>query len=328
MAQPKPHFKNLQNDRERVSTVDSCGHSANHSANLNTVSTDQKILDDVGLTSPTTAFHSNQSGRIFHLFPQPAPSAIPQHIRDIENLKPAKLKQAYPKEHNSWRSRMDYARKSGTSFHPPWQSFPFFLRDLGPIPSEGYTLDKLDPAKGYIPGNVRWASKKEQTHNRPNTNWLIYNGERKPRGVWAKETGQPESTLRNRQKRGWPDENIITGIRPEKFTLPLSGRPWPPGQTQIWEKNYQKATGGNADPFWYMGHVVSQNLLRLNAELENFYYPPEHSPTPEEAKAFEIHTKDFERWDGFWRHLQQLRISMGKKPFDSYAVETYLKNWH
>lgn len=327
MAQPKPHFKNLQNDRECASTVNTCGHSANHSASLHTASTDHEILENLGLATPITAFHSSQTGKILHLFPQLAPSTIPQHIRDIETLKPAKLKQAYPKEHNSWRSRMAYARETGISFYLPWSSFPLFLRELGPIPAEGYTLDKIDPVKGYIPGNVRWASKEEQTHNRPNTNWLSYNGERKPLGVWAKETGQAESTLRSKQKRGWSDENLITGIPPEKFTRPHFGRPWPAGHTQAWEQKYQRDTGGDTDPIRYMGHVVSKNLRRLNAEIEHLYYPPDYLPTPEEAKALERHTKEFEHWDRFWRHLQYVRISTGKKPFDSSDVETSLRNW-
>ena len=35
---------------------------------------------------------------------------------------------------------------------------------LGPKP-KGYTLDRIDNDKGYIRGNMRWASKKEQTLN-------------------------------------------------------------------------------------------------------------------------------------------------------------------
>ena len=323
MAQPKPHFKNLQNDRECASTVDSCGHSAS----LHTASTDQEILTDVGLTIPTTAFHAGPVGKILHLFPQSAPSKIPQHIRDIETLKPAKLKQAYPKEHNSWRSRRDYAQETGTSFHQPWKSFPVFLRELGPIPAEGYTLDKIEPAKGYVPSNVRWASKAEQTHNRPNTIWLTYNGERKPLGVWATETGQAESTLRSRRQRSWPDENIITGIPPEKFILPPSGHPWPPGHAQAWERDYQKVTNGNAERLRYMGYVVSKKLRSLTAKAEYLDYPPEYTPSPEEAKALELNCEEYEFWDKQWQHLQRVLVAKKLKPFDDQSVQHFLKNW-
>ena len=133
MAQPKPLFKNVQNDRECASTVNTCGHSANHSASLHTASTDQEILENLGLATPITAFHSSQTGKILHLFPQLAPSTIPQYIRDIETLKPAKLKQAYPKEHNSWRSRMDYAQKRALAFTCRGVHSPYFFGNSAPF---------------------------------------------------------------------------------------------------------------------------------------------------------------------------------------------------
>lgn len=34
--------------------------------------------------------------------------------------------------------------------------FAAFLRDVGERPSRGHHLDRIDPAKGYEPGNVRW----------------------------------------------------------------------------------------------------------------------------------------------------------------------------
>ena len=44
-------------------------------------------------------------------------------------------------------------------------SFAAFLEDMGPRP-EGMTLERVDNDQGYEPGNVRWATRAEQTANR------------------------------------------------------------------------------------------------------------------------------------------------------------------
>lgn len=46
-----------------------------------------------------------------------------------------------------------------------WQRFENFLADMGERP-EGKTIDRIDGARGYEPGNCRWATPKEQVANR------------------------------------------------------------------------------------------------------------------------------------------------------------------
>lgn len=69
-------------------------------------------------------------------------------------------------------SHRDHDRYKG-KLHPEWcardgqhRMYEWIMDNLGPKPTKQHSLDRIDPAGCYEPGNLRWATKKQQTDNR------------------------------------------------------------------------------------------------------------------------------------------------------------------
>lgn len=104
-------------------------------------------------------------------------------------------------------SAIGYGRYGGIGVNvcARWKRFESFLADVGRRPTEQHTLDRFPNNKGnYEPGNVRWATKKEQARNRRDNYLITFNDETKTLAEWAEISGLCRTVISRRLKAGWP----------------------------------------------------------------------------------------------------------------------------
>jgi len=105
-----------------------------------------------------------------------------------------------------------------------WRNdFALFLADVGARPSAAHSLDRIDNSKGYVSGNVRWTTAKEQARNRRSAKIIEFNGEHAAAIVFAERCGVKASTFTARLRAGWSVGDAVT--------TPV--REWSPGRTKV-----------------------------------------------------------------------------------------------
>lgn len=74
---------------------------------------------------------------------------------------------------------------------------------------DSLTIDRIDVNKGYNPDNCRWVDYKIQNNNKRDNVYITINGETKTAMQWSELSGIPFTTLMNRYKKGWSENDLL-----------------------------------------------------------------------------------------------------------------------
>ncbi len=116
----------------------------------------------------------------------------------------------------------------GIRVWPEWDrsdGFTAFIAHVGPRPGDEFTIERIDNDRGYEPGNVRWATRLEQSRNCRDTVFVEVRGERRTLQDVARECGIKPQTLASRIDRGMlVEEAMARPPRPTEQLLTHGGR--------------------------------------------------------------------------------------------------------
>lgn len=100
----------------------------------------------------------------------------------------------------------------GISIFEEWKlSFRSFLSHIGRKPSPKHSVERIDNNGNYEPGNVRWATPKEQARNTRKNTFVTINGETKCVSEWVEHYDISKELVYARMWRlGWDHVLAIT----------------------------------------------------------------------------------------------------------------------
>lgn len=93
-----------------------------------------------------------------------------------------------------------------------WDCYQAFKRDMEPSYKPGLQIDRIDNSGNYCKSNCRWATAIQQANNKSTNRMVNFAGKTLSIADWARETGIPYSTLRDRLNRGWGMAQILVDL--------------------------------------------------------------------------------------------------------------------
>lgn len=92
-----------------------------------------------------------------------------------------------------------------------WRNdYSAFLAYVGRRPAKGYSLDRINNDGNYEPGNVRWATKRQQCRNTSRSRTLSAFGQTATIAEWSEQTGIRNNLIARRLDLGWTVERALS----------------------------------------------------------------------------------------------------------------------
>lgn len=118
------------------------------------------------------------------------------------------------KKRCTYKKHPAFARYQGLLCDRWLRDYSAFLSDMGRKPSPSHTIDRIDTARGYEPGNCRWATPADQMHNRSDNVRYTHDGQSLTLPEWARKLGTYKQLLRARLMRGLSVAEVLTAKQP------------------------------------------------------------------------------------------------------------------
>ncbi len=126
-------------------------------------------------------------------------------------------------EYNVWRgmktrcrNHVDYFGR-GIRVCKKWiNSFEAFYKDMGPRPSNLYSIDRINNNGNYEPSSCRWATRSQQCLNTRRNHHIKFKGKNKTITEWAKELKMDHMILVRRLKK-YPIDIALSPLRGNEF---------------------------------------------------------------------------------------------------------------